>query len=148
LRLRRRIGVAGRRAAHALGLACGAALSLALVFASERAHAFYKRMHNPQALASPPAVLIRGLVTGPGAGSPAEIRRLLAAHEAAPGEAALGARNMGFDADAARRLQSGDCAQHPLARPLDGDGAHADEPAIVSAARDLSREIFRGRAEP
>lgn len=143
LRLRLRVALAERRAAHALGLAFGAALSLTLVFASRRAHAFYGRMHNAHALASPPAELVRGLVSGGGwAGSPAEIRRLLAEHEGAPGDAAEGARHMGFDPDAARRLRSGDCSEHPLARPLESEGG---EPAIVSAARDVSRELFRDR---
>lgn len=150
-RMRHRAESAGRKSAHALAHALGLAFAvcLALVFASRRAEAFYARMRTPHALTSHPATIVKGLAFAGGYdGSPAEVRRVLAEYRGGDGDAALGARNMGFDPRAAERITSADCARHPLERSLSGEEEGEEEADLVRAARDVSKELFRDGAAP
>lgn len=149
LGLRPELTAAGSRLRAARGVAFAIAICAMLVVASQRAEAYCGRMNNRDALASPSAALVTGLLTGARYdGSPSATRALLAEHVGSADEIALGARQLGYPPESATRLarasSSFDTSDHPLSRPLDPSPGADDEPGLVRAARALSRAAFTG----
>lgn len=123
----------------------GAALSISIGLGARRANAFCEALHNNAAIASPASALVRDLVSrGSYGGSPDEVRRLVTTAKPTLEDVARGAEALGFDPASAARLINAEahpsCAKHPLATPLDDE-----ETDLVSAARALSRALFRDR---
>jgi len=135
------------RLRNARGIATAVALCACLIVASRRADAYCVRMNNRDALASPSAALVAGLLTGARYdGSPSATRALLAEHIGAPGDVVLGAHQLGYPPESASRLSrasSSTASDHPLARSLDPE-AGAPEPSLLRAARAFSRAAFTG----
>lgn len=131
----------------------GACASVALLLGARGANAYCASLHNQEAIASPSATMLSGLVASDGYdGSPVAVRRLLGSAGGSPIAIAEGARALGFSPAAGEALPRsvldsgpGTCARHPLARPLDSEG---DDPPMVASARALSKEVFRDLHEP
>lgn len=140
-------GPATARLRIARGVAIAVASCACLIAASRRADAYCVRMNNRDALASPSAALVTGLLTGARYdGSPSATRALLAEHVGAPADVVLGAHQLGYPPESASRLSrasSSTANDHPLARPLD-PGAEAPETSLLRAARAFSRAAFTG----
>lgn len=147
LRLRPALAPATARLRTARGIAIAVVLCACLIVASRRADAYCVRMNNRDALASPSAALVTGLLTGARYdGSPSATRSLLAEHVGAPADVVLGAHQLGYPPESASRLSrasSSTTSDHPLARPLDLE-AGAREPSLLRAARAFSRAAFTG----
>lgn len=150
-RLRPALTSSESRLRHARGIAVAIVVCISAVIASRRADAYCGAMNNRDALASPSAALVNGLLTGDRYdGSPSATRRLLAEHVGTNADVEQGARNLGFPPECAVRLtHPGERASipHPLTRPLDvaEDAEGRTEPELMSAARAVSRAFFRDR---
>ncbi|MBS2016326.1 MAG: sulfatase-like hydrolase/transferase [Deltaproteobacteria bacterium] len=147
-RLRPRLVAAGGRLRAAHGLAIATVVSGSLVVASRRAEAYCGAMNNRDALASPSAALVTGLLTGARYdGSPSATRRLLVEHTTSAADIEDGARQLGYPPQVAERLVRGTPpGGHPLSRPLDPEGRPGDEPAVLDAAREASKALWRDEA--
>ncbi len=121
---------------------------LLLGLGSRDANAYCARLHNGGALLSPASTWLESLVAGQKIdGTPSELRRLVSSFVGTSKEVEEGARAMGYPPATEVRLRDAeanvDCSDHPFARPLE-----PVETPIGLAARNVSRELFRGESKP
>lgn len=139
--------VAGDRRARPWMLAAGFVVVFgALALVSANANAYCAGLHNHDAIVSPAASWLPGLLGRPRVdGAPADTRRLVASAPGGLEDVAEGARALGFSPATAERLLAAEahprCEDHPLRRSLDDDDG-----AVTRAARDLSAALFDGRS--